>query len=423
MPALSAIRSRGGRDRHGAATMAGCRRAVMLRTRMLAAAMLRTTVLGTAVLVASMFGAVVPAVAMLAAVLLGTVVPAGVSHAAPPPNRPITLQRGINLTGWFRFPASLDVVALRRWIGDDAIATLHRIGFGFVRLAVDPAVLSAPGVPGAFVEAVRRLQHAGLVVVVSLHPNGWHLETDPADQARLFDAWRRLGSLLTPLDPRLTVPELLNEPVFPGDPAGWQQLQHRLLGALRQLLPGRTIVLTGNDWGSVDGLLAMTPEPDPDVLYSIHLYDPAELTSMAAWRGALDRTALARLPFPTTDEGACRAAADRTDPDTAGVIQYYCAQHWDATRVTAKLAAAAAWGRRYAIPILLGEFGATAALNQPARLAWLRSMRSAAEAARMPWALWGYDDIMGLNIRRPPGMSPSLNPAVLQALGLMTTPK
>ncbi|MDR3535936.1 MAG: cellulase family glycosylhydrolase [Acetobacteraceae bacterium] len=357
------------------------------------------------------------------AILLAVALLAGASHAAPPPDRIATLQRGINLTGWFRFPASLDPVALRHWIGDDAIAALHRTGFGFVRLAVDPAVLSAPGVPAALVEAIRRLQHAGLAVVVALHPDGWHLEIDPSDRARLFDAWHLLGLLLASLDPRLTVPELLNEPVFPGDPGGWQQLQHRLLGALRQTLPEHTVVLTGNDWGSVNGLLAMTPEVDPDVLYSIHLYDPAELTSMAAWRGALDRTALARLPFPTTDEGACRAAADRTDPDTAGVIQYYCAQHWDATRVTAKLAAAAAWGRRYAIPILLGEFGATAALNQPARLAWLRSMRSAAEAARMPWALWGYDDIMGLNIRRPPGMSPSLNPAVLQALGLMTTPK
>ncbi len=273
------------------------------------------------------------------------------------------------------------------------------------------------------VEAIRRLQHVGLAVIVSLHPNGWHLETEPADQAHLVDAWRRLGPLLAPLDPRLTVPELLNEPVFPGDPAAWQQLQHRLLTALRKVLPGRLIVLTGNDWGSVDGLLAMTPEPDPDVLYSVHLYDPAELTSLAAWRGGLDRAALAQLPFPAFDDAACRVAGARTDPQTAGVIDYYCIQHWDVARVAARLAAAVAWGRRHATPVLLGEFGATAALNPLARLTWLRGVRTAAEDAGMPWALWGYDDIMGLNVRRPPGASPPLDPAVLHALGLMTTPK
>ncbi len=84
--------------------------------------------------------------AMIAGVLLGAVAPAVAS--AVPSDHPITLQRGINLTGWFRFPASLNAIALRRWIDDDAIVALHRVGFGFVRLAVDPAILSVAGVPG-----------------------------------------------------------------------------------------------------------------------------------------------------------------------------------------------------------------------------------------------------------------------------------
>lgn len=354
---------------------------------------------------------------------LGLTVLAG-ARAAPPADRIVALQRGVNLTGWFRFPASLDPGLLRQWMGDGAMVALHRAGFSFVRLAVDPAVLAAPGLPAALTDAIRRLEHAGLAVVVSLHPTGWSLETGPSGQAPLFEAWRMLGPLLAPLDPRLTIVEPMNEPVFPHDPTGWQTLQHRLVGMLRPILPQTTIILTGNDWGSVGGLLAVAPETDPNVLYSVHLYDPSELTSLAAWHGGLDRAALAKLPFPAPDEPACRAAAAaQTDPDTAGLIRFYCAQHWGVAQIAARLDAAAAWGRRHAIPILLGEFGASVALNQSARLAWMRAVRTAAEQAGMGWALWGYDDSMGLAVRRPPGAGPPLDPAILQALGLMTTAK
>ena len=110
------------------------------------------------------------------------------------------------------------------------------------------------------------------------------------------------------------MPEVLNEPVFPGDPAGWAALQHVVLAEIRQALPQATVVLTGHDWGSIGGLLALVPESDPNVIYSFHLYDPAELTSLAAYRPGLDRGALARLPFPVTDRTACDGDCRRDPP-------------------------------------------------------------------------------------------------------------
>ena len=68
--------------------------------------------------------------------------------------------------------------------------------------------------------------------------------------------------------------------------------------------------------------------------------------------------------------------------------------------------------------LLAGEFGATAMLNRVARLAWLRSVRESFEAAEIGWALWGYDDVMGFAVARPPGNRPGLDRDVLVALGL-----
>ena len=340
------------------------------------------------------------------------------ARAEPPPDRLHVLQRGVSITGWFRFAASADPAALRSYLSDPAIADLHRAGFSFVRLPVQPEfLLAAPERLPLLVEAIRRLQRAGLAVLIDAHPATWHLETSEADRAGLRAFWRILAPALRPLDPRLTFPELLNEPVFPHAAEQWAALQDQLLGTVRIALPQYTVVLTGNDWGSVAGLAALHPVADGNVIYSFHYYEPAELTALAAYRPALDRGALARLPFPA-EPAACASLADRTDADTAGVIRFYCALHWDPARVAEHIAAAADWGRRNHAAVLLGEFGASAALVPLARNAWLRAVREACDTNGIGWALWGYDDVMGFAVPRPPGQHPILDPGVLRALGL-----
>jgi hypothetical protein len=321
------------------------------------------------------------------------------------------LTRGINITAWFRFPASRDPAALANYLSDRALADLRTAGFDFVRLAIDPDVADTPALP----TAIRRIQQQGLTVVVSPHPHDWHLETD---SSRLIAFWRKLAPILRQLDPARTVPEIVNEPVFPGNPAGWAALQHATLVEIRRSLPDARVVLTGQDWGSIGGLLALTPESDPNVIYSVHFYDPSELTSLAAYRPGLDRVALARLPFPVNN--TCATAAAPTDAATLGLARYYCALGWDAPHVAAPIERAAAWGRLHHVRILAGEFGASVMLNPAARLSWLRTVREAFEARGIGWALWGYDDVMGFAVPRPPAPRPVLDPAVLAALGLTT---
>jgi endoglucanase len=183
---------------------------------------------------------------------------------------PVVLTRGINITGWFRFPASRDPAVLAAYLSDQALADLRTAGFDFVRLAIDQDVNDT----AVLIASIRRIQRHGLTVIVSLHPHDWHLET-AGDHLRAF--WRSLAPALRSLDPARTVPEIVNEPVFPNDPSAWAALQHAVLSDIRPALPNATVVLTGQDWGSIGGLLALTPEDDPNVIYSFHFYDPAEL--------------------------------------------------------------------------------------------------------------------------------------------------
>jgi hypothetical protein len=328
---------------------------------------------------------------------------------------PAALRRGINITHWFRFPPSRDPVALRTYISDAALDDLRGAGFTFVRIPVQPDLLAAPG---ALADAVSRAEQHGLAAVVALFAADWHLETDPGDRAKLLATWQALAPQLQRFDPSMTFPEVLNEPVFADDPGAWAALQHQVALAIRAALPANTIVLTGPDWGSITGLLALPLEPDRNVIYSFHLYEPAELTALGAYRPGLDAAAMARLPFPVADEAACRSTADTVrDLPTANLMRFYCARRWDVAKVADRIAEAGAWARRHHVAVFAGEFGAAQRLNAPARLTWLTAVREACEQQALGWALWGYDDSMGFALQ-PPNDRREIDPAMLHALGL-----
>jgi hypothetical protein len=229
--------------------------------------------------------------------LLGLWLPA---QAAAPARRVAALQRGVNVTNWLRFPARGDDAAIGAYVSDAALVDLRHAGFTFVRLPFEPRF--AATVPGRSVllAQVRRLQQAGLAVV--LVPS--------------------------------TFPEIVNEPVFPGAASAWGVLQRDALAVIRAALPASTVILSGADWSSVDGLGALTPVADGNVVYTFHFYDPSELTSLVAYRPGLDRAALARLPFPAVTD--CARAAASPDPATQNLVAFVCAQHWDEAAIIAR---------------------------------------------------------------------------------------
>jgi len=345
--------------------------------------------------------------------LLGPWLPA---QAAPPAQRVAALRHGINITNWLRFSARGDGAAIGAYLSDAALADLRHAGFTFARLPFEPSLAATPPGRSALLAQARRLQQAGLAVVLVPSSAAWRLEEREGDRAALLATWRRLAPALRALDPDRTFPEVVNEPVFPGAAPAWGALQRDALAVVRAALPASTVILSGADWSSVDGLDALTPVADGDVVYTFHFYDPSELTSLAAYRPGLDRAALARLPFPAAAD--CARVAASPDPATQDLITFVCAQHWDEAAITARIGRAAAWAARNNAALLAGEFGASSRLNAPARLAWIAAVREACERAGIGWALWGYDDVMGFDLPRPPPSRPALDPALLTALGL-----
>lgn len=274
------------------------------------------------------------------------------------------LARGVNISRWFRYPVEESEHHFRHFITDADLELISAVGVTAVRLAVDPRYLHLHWLD----EALRRLTSRRLVAVLDYHDESRSIESGPAEVDAFERAWGALAAHLSGTDPSQVLLEVLNEPVFDADPAAWFPIQRRLVSTIRAAAPRHTIVTGGPNWSSLDGLLKCRPLDDPNVLYTFHFYEPFEFTHQGA-------------PWVS---GPVR--------QTSGV-GYHAPHH-----VEGRIASAAEWARRYGVPVWAGEFGAyPGAAARGDRLRWLYDVRTALERHGIGWAVWSYDESLGLD--------------------------
>ena len=299
------------------------------------------------------------------------------------------LARGVNVSRWFRYPAEKSERHYRTFLADADLDLLVAMGVTAVRLAVDPRYLHLAYLD----EAVARLTGRGLVVVLDYHDESRAIETGPPAEAALESTWISLAEHYARTAPDHILLEIFNEPVFDRDPAAWFPLRQRLAAAIRSAAPLHTIVAGGPHWSSLDGLLASHPLDDDNVLYTFHFYEPFEFTHQGApWVQGPVRL-MRNVRYPASPQHA---------------------QH-----VERRIAAAADWSRRHNVPVWAGEFGAYPP-NAPKkdRLRWLYDVRTALERHAIGWAVWSYDESLGLDRTVDPSGSIQVDWDSAAALGL-----
>jgi endoglucanase len=339
---------------------------------------------------------------------------------------PALLRRGVNITHWFSGPSSWKAEDIQAYMPDADITQIRAMGFTFVRLPVMPSMVQQPDGTAntarlaVLVDAVKRIEAHGLAVMIVPVHSDWRLEQSRSDRDKLVVFWTLLAPQLKGLSIRLTLPELLNEPVFKDNPKDWYALEARLVSIVRSSLPDDTIVLTSTRWSSADALAQRTPFSDHNVVYSFHFYDPPALTNEGNWDRSLDRAVFRALPFPVTNTGSCLAkaalAANKPSQDAAS---YYCKQGWTEVSIAARIQPAVDWGRSHGVFVVGTEFGILSDHEQPSRNAYLKAVRTTMEKAGIGWGLWGYDSDYGLDLPykgRVPGAVPDAH--LLNALGL-----
>jgi aryl-phospho-beta-D-glucosidase BglC (GH1 family) len=358
-------------------------------------------------------------------------------RAGLPPGRLAMLSRCINIDNWFSVYSNPRRYPDRLGPGDFAL--IAKAGFTAVRLTIAPGVLFDPADPGrpkdaiASVDrAVRLILDTGLGLVFDpMHGSSDNddfehsLARDKAFGAKVEAFWESLARRYSALSADRIVFEVMNEPHLStreGIAASWWPAeQARLAAAIRRGAPANTILATGEKWGSIDGLLALKPLKDPNVLYSFHWYDPFAFTHQGAeWAGAA-QASLRDIPYPSSPGLVAAALPAIKDAKAREAAIRYGAEKWDAGRVERGLERAAAWAKANGASVWCGEFGTYKKVAPPAdRLRWIADVRTALEGLGIGWAMWEYDQSFGFLVYKDPAhyKGRSVDAACLEALGL-----
>lgn len=349
------------------------------------------------------------------------------STSSVPQSRLDKLRYGANVTQWFQAYQPKPEAHYREYIRDDEMALMRRLGLRHVRLCFSPQYLYDPADPehpisshlADFESGIRRFHAHGLAVVVDPHNTDQKRieETGPWSKGYpLF--WGALAAKLRHFDPEMTFFEVVNEPVFDRQEQDWFALQERIVAAIRASAPKHTIIVTGPNWGGIDGLRKLKPLPDPNLIYSFHYYDPFTFTHQGAtWSGPVPPH-LNGVPYPSSPELVADVLARTSDTAAQGWLRDYGNKRWNKERLKARLDEALAWARPHGVPLYCGEFGVYPKNAPPeSRKNWFRDFASVLKESGVGWAVWGWDDGFGFGRRMVDGKV-VIDPVPVEALGL-----
>lgn len=365
--------------------------------------------------------------ACVVAALLGCAHPAPPSPAplgAVPPARLERLSRAVNVSRWFALYSAKKPPRFADYLSDDDIAMIRASGFRAIRLFIDARYLYDPQHPErpdstalSYLDtALGRLfaHDLGVVIVPNALPR--RLEHDSAYREGFIRFWGALADHLRLREPDRLFLELVNEPEFQGRHREWLDLQRRLVAEIRRHAPVHTIIASGANWSSIDGLLEVVPLADPNVIYTFHFYEPGAFTHQgASWVG---QGSWRDIPFPADSARCDVAVRAQTDGRARRAVERYCRQHWDGAALMARLERVSLWRRRYRVPVFAGEFGAICLAPREDRLDWIRTVRTDLEQRDIGWSLWDFDTCFGLDARRGADGRLTVDRGVLGALGL-----
>lgn len=310
------------------------------------------------------------------------------------------LHIGANLSFWFWLPQSQTESHFRTFIGPSDAKLLRANGFDHVRLPLEPKVIFDNATKKLRTdrwqyvrEGVKMLQKGGLSVILDVHPVGDPLATvdgKPERTAELFAIWDEICGQLDGLDEGRLWLELMNEPHDIPD-ATWEDIQKRLVARIRSKQPGISLVLTGAQWGSIDGLIKLTAAPEKNAVYSFHFYDPHSFTHQGASWGARNWPFLKKLPYPSDPERVKPAVEAITDHQAQGEAVWYGNERWNRAKIDARIDLAVAWAAKHKAKLYCGEFGVYAKEAPPAdRVRWYGDVTNALFRRGIGFAFWDY---------------------------------
>jgi aryl-phospho-beta-D-glucosidase BglC (GH1 family) len=342
------------------------------------------------------------------------------------------LRRGINLSMWYAqdgdlYNATGGAEKLATYITPADFKLVHDLGFDHVRLSIDPVPLIADKTTGALRpeaiarldETVKQITATGLVVVLDIHPEpAWvkMSESEGEGTAEFFAFWKSFAAHYAGTDPEKVYFEVMNEPNGV-DLYRWAGEEAKAVATIRAQAPRHTIVVGGANWNGINGLQALEPFHDSNLVYTFHDYNPMTFTHQGAtWVGEAAKS-LHDVPYPSTPENVAPLVAELTNEQAKKELAWYGQQRWNIATMEKEIQVAVDWAKERHVPLWCGEFGVFIEHSKPEdRDRWLTDMRKTLEKDGIGWNMWDYRGGFAL-VSKKDGVSVP-DEGVVKALGV-----
>ncbi len=233
-----------------------------------------------------------------------------------------------------------------------------------------------------------------LNVVLNMHHYEEIFIEPKAHTERFIAIWRQI--VLRYRDrPASLYFEPLNEPHDKLSGDTWNRILGQTIEAIRELDKFHTLVVTGAEWGGINGLTTLKlPAEEQNYVCSFHYYNPFLFTHQGAeWGGKEVQTVGVRwpgppetpiTPVPEAQTGWPKQWFDayNTQPEKynpAGPNEVFKEFDW-----------AEKWAKNLNCPLWMGEFGAYSKADMDSRVRWTTFIRSEAEKRGFAWAYWEF---------------------------------
>jgi aryl-phospho-beta-D-glucosidase BglC (GH1 family) len=342
------------------------------------------------------------------------------------------LRRGINLSMWYAqdgdlYNATGGAEKLATYITPADFKLVHDLGFDHVRLSIDPVPLIADKTTGALRpeaiarldETVKQITATGLVVVLDIHPEkDWVMtsESEGDGTTQFFAFWKSFAAHFAGTDPEKVYFEVMNEPNGV-DLYRWAGEEAKAVAVIRAQVPKHTIIAGGAHWNGIDGLQAMEPFRDNNIVYTFHDYNPMTFTHQGATWAGDSLKPLHDVPYPSTPENVAPLVAELPDGAAKKDLAWYGHQEWNIATMEKEIGVAVDWAKERHVPLWCGEFGVFIEHSKPEdRDRWLTDMRKTLEMDGIGWNMWDYRGGFAL-VSKKDGVSVP-DEGVVKALGV-----
>ncbi len=286
------------------------------------------------------------------------------------------LGKGVNLGNTFESPSEGEWGTVFK---DDSFKKIAGIGINHVRIPIRwdvPARASqtAPYTLNAtFVNRIKSVVDLAikedLYVILNMHHHESMFTAPDNNTEKFLAQWEQIATIFKSYDSRVVF-EVLNEPHDALNAAKWNGLFKKALDVIRKTNPTRAVLIGPPDYQSAGSISQLQIPNDPNLILSIHYYDPFNFTHQGAdWVGDQSKNWLGTKWENTVNE--------RNE-----VIQSF---EYAKTISKSKN-----------IPINIGEFGAYEKADLQSRVKWTNFLARWFEEQGFSWAYWEYSAGFGI---------------------------